>query len=56
MKFRSRSVLALAGVIAAVVGVIGAVPSALKENYLVAVISTLLLVGGLVLLAISFED
>ena len=56
MNLTKRNILALAGVISSVLGIVNAVPSYLKENYTWAIGSTLLLVGGLVLLAIAWGD
>lgn len=56
MNKKRRNILALAGVISAVLGIVGAVPTFLREQYFFAIISTILIVGGLVLLAISFGD
>ena len=56
MKKETRNILAVAGVIGAVVGVIVAIPSFLQEKYTAAIGSIILLVAGLVLLAISFGD
>ena len=56
MKKIHKNILAIAGVVSAVFGVIFAIPSTLQANYLVATISALLIVAGLVLLAIAFGD
>ena len=56
MKKRSKNLLAVAGIISAVLGIIGAVPSFLQENYGLATGSAILVVLGIVLLAIAFED
>lgn len=56
MNKRTKNLLAIAGVISTVLGVIGAVPSFLQNKYGVAVGSVILIVAGLVLLAIAFED
>ncbi len=53
---KQKYILAVAGVISAVLGVVGAVPSFLRENLTAAVLSVLLLVFGLVLLAWAFGD
>ena len=53
---RKKNFLALGGVISIVVGVLGAVPSFLVERYGIAVASTFLVVLGLILLALAFED
>ena len=56
MNTRTKNLLAVAGVISTVVGVVWSIPSFLKEMYLLAIASTFLLIGGLVLLAIAFGD
>ena len=56
MKQVTKNILAFAGIISAVVGIIGSVPSALQGKYGLAIASTFLLVGGLILLAIAFQD
>ncbi|MBI4980815.1 hypothetical protein HZC30_04640 [Candidatus Woesearchaeota archaeon] len=56
MKNKTKGVLSVAGVISTILGIVFAIPSFLQGNYGVAIISAILIVGGLVLLAISFED
>ncbi len=56
MKKRMKYLLAVAGVIGSILGIVLLVPAFLKGNYVLATISTILLVAGLVLLAISFGD
>ena len=56
MKKQKRNILVVAGVISTVMGIIGAIPSFLKELYIVAIVATILIVGGLVILAIAFGD
>ncbi len=56
MNKRTKNILAVAGVIGTVLGVIFAIPSFLKENYIVSAIATVLVVAGLVLLALAFSD
>lgn len=56
MKSRYRYILGLAGVISSVVGITLAIPSLLKNEYLAASISGVLIVGGLVLLAVALGD
>lgn len=55
-NYKKRNILAMAGIISTVVGIIVAIPSALKGETLIAVIAVLLVIIGLVLLAISFGD
>ena len=56
MKKRSRNILGIAGVIGIVFGVMIAIPSYLKESYVIAACSSLLLIAGLILLAVAFGD
>lgn len=56
MNSKTKNILAVAGVISTVLGIIGAIPSFLQEKYGVAVGATVLIVGGLVLFAIAFSD
>ena len=56
MKKETKNIVAVLGVISTVVGVIGAVPSFLGENYALGLGFSVVVVIGLVLLAISFGD
>ncbi len=56
MKKQTKNILAVAGVISTVMGIVGAVPSFLQERYGIAIGSVILIVGGLILLAIAFGD
>jgi len=56
MKKQTKNILAVAGVISTVMGIIGAIPSFLRENYGAATGSAILVVVGLVLIAIAFGD
>ncbi|HIH31906.1 TPA: hypothetical protein HA235_04310 [Candidatus Woesearchaeota archaeon] len=56
MKKTKKNLLALAGVVSAVVGAVLVYPSFSKEIYWLATASILLLVLGLVLLAFAFGD
>ena len=56
MKKTQKNILAVAGVIGTVLGIVGMVPSFLQEKYTIAIISTVLIVMGLILLAIAFGD
>ncbi len=56
MKKSTKNILAVAGVISTVLGIVGAIPSFLQGSYGAATVATILVVGGLVLLAISFGD
>ena len=56
MNIKKKNLLAMGGVIGVVVGVVGAIPSLLKENHIAATLYFLLLIIGLILLAISFGE
>lgn len=55
-KQTQKNLLAVAGVIATVLGVIGAIPSLFKEQYILATVSVIFVIGGIILLAIAFGD
>ncbi|MBU1204224.1 MAG: hypothetical protein KKG60_04115 [Nanoarchaeota archaeon] len=52
----NKGVLILAGVIASVVGIIGAIPSFAGGHITRATLFTILLIAGLILLALGFGD
>ena len=56
MKKRTSYILTVAGIISSIVGITLAIPSFLQGNYTAGVLATILLVGGLVILAISFGE
>ncbi len=56
MKKTVKNILAVAGVISAVLGITSAIPSFLQANYAIATFASLLIVAGLVMLAIAFGD
>jgi len=56
MKKQTKNILAIAGVISTILGIVGAVPSFLQEKYGLATGAAILIVGGLILLAIAFGD
>jgi len=56
MKKSQKNIVALAGVIGTVLGMVGAIPSFMKGSYIAATLSAMLIVLGLVLLAIAFGD
>ena len=56
MNSRSKNLLAVAGIISAIFGIVGMIPFYLTEQYVVGIGATLLLVLGIVLLAIAFGD
>lgn len=56
MKKIHKYILAVAGVISTVLGIVAAVPSFLQANYIIATGSFILIVAGLVMLAIAFGD
>tara|TARA_Y100000294_G_scaffold177972_1_gene206020 strand:+ start:2161 stop:2343 length:183 start_codon:yes stop_codon:yes gene_type:complete len=53
---QTKNILGVAGIISIILGIIGAVPSFLQERYSLAIGATMLVVGGLILLAIAFGD
>lgn len=56
MVKRSKYILAIAGVISTIVGIVYTISFIFKDKIEIAVFSTLLIIGGLILLAISFGD
>ena len=56
MKKTQKNILAVAGVIGTVIGVMSAVPFFLQEKFGLAIGAVILVVAGLVLLAIAFGD
>ncbi len=56
MKQTQKNLLAVAGVISSVLGIMGAIPSFLQEKYTIASVFTVLVVGGIILLALAFGD
>ncbi|MDO8741215.1 MAG: hypothetical protein Q7J54_06615 [Candidatus Woesearchaeota archaeon] len=56
MKKQTKNILAVAGVISTVLGIVGAIPSFLQSRFGAAIGSAILIVGGLVLLAIAFAE
>ena len=56
MKLVQKNVLMVAGVISAVVGITMAVPAFLQSKFLLAILSVILIIFGLVLLAIGLGD
>ncbi len=56
MNSKTKNLLAVAGVISTVFGIVGAIPSFLQNNYGIAIGSAILIVTGVVLLAIAFGD
>lgn len=56
MKKQARNILVVAGVISMVMGIMGAVPSFLQENYLGAALAAVFVICGLVLLAVALGD
>ncbi|MFC1768698.1 hypothetical protein ACFLZX_02945 [Nanoarchaeota archaeon] len=51
-----KNILIVAGVISTLLGIVGAIPSFLNNNITPAILSTVLIVGGLVILAIGFGE
>lgn len=56
MNKRTKYILAVTGVISSIMGIVYAIPSFLKDEIGIAVFSTVFIIGGLILLAISFAD
>ena len=56
MQRRVKNILAVAGVIAVVLGIVGAVPSFLQQQFGLATASVTFIIGGLILLAVAFGD
>ncbi len=56
MKQRTKYILGVAGVISAILGITIAIPAFLQNLYTPAIIGTIILVAGLVILAISFGE
>ena len=56
MVKKTKNILAVAGVISSVLGILVAIPTLLQANYVAATIAGILVVGGLVILAIAFGD
>jgi len=56
MKKTQKNILAVAGVISTVLGIMGAVPAFLQEKFGIATGAVILVVAGLVLIAIAFGD
>lgn len=56
MARKTKNILLVAGIISTVLGIIGAIPSFLQNRYGIAVGATVLVVGGLILIAIAFGD
>lgn len=56
MKKGTKNFLVIAGIISIGMGILGAIPSFLKEMYGVATASASLIILGLVLLGLAFSD
>ncbi len=56
MKKTQKNILAVAGVISTVLGLVSFIPSFIQEKFGLATGATVLIVAGLVLLAIAFGD
>ncbi|MBI3033110.1 hypothetical protein HYY69_06555 [Candidatus Woesearchaeota archaeon] len=56
MKKTTKNILAVAGVISTVLGIVGVIPAFIEAKYGAATGATFLIVLGLVLLAIAFGD
>lgn len=55
-KQTQKNLLAVAGVIATVIGIVGAIPSLFKDQYGLATVFSLFVIGGIILIAIAFGD
>ena len=56
MVSKTKYILAVAGVIAAVTGIMIGIPAFLQGQPTAGVLATMLMVGGIIILAISFAD
>ncbi len=56
MKRAQKNLLIVAGIILTVLGIIGSIPSFLKEQYAIATISVIFVIGGIILIAVGFGD
>ena len=56
LKLKQRMILAIAGVISGVFGIIFTIPLALQANCGIASLSSILIIIGLILLSIAFGD
>ena len=56
LNLKRKNILSIGGMLSIEFGIVGAIPSFLREQYIAATLSTFLIVGGLVLLAISFGE
>lgn len=56
MNKRTKNILAVAGIISTILGIVVAIPSFLQERYSLATGSTILIIGGIILIAIAFSD
>ncbi|HIH25167.1 hypothetical protein J4476_06255 [Candidatus Woesearchaeota archaeon] len=56
MKRSAKNILLAAGVTSSVLGITFAVPSFIKEIYGVAIVSTILIIGGMIIIAYSIGE
>ncbi len=56
MNGKGKNVLLAAGVMSSILGITFAVPSFIKEIYSAAIISTIFIIGGMILIAIAIGD
>ncbi len=56
MKQTKKNILLIAGVIGSILGIAYLIPAFIKEIYWLAVVGTVLIIGGLVFIAIAFGD
>ena len=55
-KQTQKNLLAVTGVIATVLGMIVSIPSFFKDQYILATVFSVFVIGGIILLAIAFGD
>ena len=56
MKKANKNLLSVGGIIAIVLGLLGAIPSFLTSKFGLATGASILVIAGIIMLAIAFED
>lgn len=56
MKKTQKNMFLVAGTILTILGITGSIPSFLNEQYTVATLSAIFVIGGIILLAVGFGD
>ncbi|HLC86467.1 MAG TPA: hypothetical protein VJG30_04235 [Candidatus Nanoarchaeia archaeon] len=56
MKRSAKNILLAAGVLSSILGITFAIPSFIKEIYSVAIISTIFIIGGMIIIAFSLGE